>query len=355
MHKKFRAVLVWMSGLFAPHAMFLPRTLKIGGSSAHRSLIHYADRQVRLKTGDDPASANRKIFTDNETLGPLHRYPEWDRVPFMLTGSHYKSGTIMIGDVLQAMVRTLAQHDPAGRAKTHHYNYGYGEEYGIGNSPTSLHYFYPDAYTYTNLTNHASAFRFVHIIRDPIEMTISAYWYIRRQQEEGEGDRGWGPSQIITDSEMAQLLSTGVGAGLEIVAHGMLTKTVQAMQGFYNASRGDTRVLTIGLENFEADFNKTVQCTHRFHMEPVMPQVCKSLADALLEGAQIADARRRKATLKSDHFNSDENKQLSRNLIATSTSPVWEKLREARRELGYLGSEIDDSFWLPMPSQCSFN
>lgn len=267
----------------------------------------------------------------------------------MLTGAHYKSGTKVLCDLGQAMVMTLAQHDPTGGAKTYLANYGYAEEYGIDGSPSSLHYFFPDAFYYANLTNHT--FRFVHVIRDPIEMAISAYWYIRRQQT----DRGWGPSQIVTDSELAQLLSKDVGSGLEIVAHGILAKTVQEMQGFHNASRGDTRVMTLGIENFKADFNKTVRCIHRFLMEPVMPQIYNSLSHALLEGAQIADARRRKATLMPDHFNTDENKKLSRRLIATSTSHVWAKLREVRRELGYLANHEAESFSLPLPSQCSFD
>ena len=276
--------------------------------------------------------------------------PDWSRMPFMLTGAHYKTGTEILQEVDAAMVKTLAQQDPAGRAVPYYRRHGYGFEVGIGTEPAILSIARSTDQIYANLTSRQ--FRFVHAIRDPIEMVISAYWYLIRQQV----DIGWGPGTILTLAEVAQLQKTNVITGLEIVARGVLKHTISDILGFLNTSRGDVRVMTVGLEDFESDFNKTVSCMYRFLLEPVMPQTYKSLASSALGAAQAADARRRKAATGTNakHFNSDENKTLSRNLIAASTNPVWGEIRKARHEFGYLATQDPGRFRLPWPAQCSF-
>ena len=99
--------------------------------------------------------------------------PDWSRMPFMLTGAHYKTGTEILQEVDAAMVKTLAQQDPAGRAVPYYRRHGYGFEVGIGTEPAILSIARSTDQIYANLTSRQ--FRFVHAIRDPIEMVISAY------------------------------------------------------------------------------------------------------------------------------------------------------------------------------------
>lgn len=280
---------------------------------------------------------------------PIQAEPDWARIkiPFMLTGSHFKTGTDTVFELSAAIASTLAKRHPAGNATPYFSFNGYAHEVGVGSEPSALNFNNARDYIYTNLTGRH--FRFVHVIRDPIEMVISAYWYVRRQQR----DLGW-PSPIITRAEREQLLGADVITGLEIVAQGMLNTSIPSIRGFLKASNGDPRVMTIGLEDIESDFNKTVSCMYRFLLEPIMPKDFKSILSSSLEVAQAADARRRK-TAKKDvkHFNTDENKILSRELIALSTNPVWEELREVRHELSYLATQDPGRFRLPWPAQCS--
>lgn len=275
---------------------------------------------------------------------------DWKKLPFMLAGSHYKCGTETLQELVVAMAITLAEHDPAGHAP-YYKPHGWGREAGIGDAPIALNFAYPAEYTYANLTGRP--FRLFHSIRDPIEMTISAYWYIRRQSV--PFDLGWGPSQIVTLDEYAKLLSADVITGLEITARGVLNTEIKDIRGLLKASRGDARVVTVSLEDIEDNFNRTIGCMHRFLMEPIAPKLYKALASSLLDGAQLADSGSHQASVDENaiHFNSDENKVISRNLIAASTNPVWDELREVRREFGYQATG-DGRYRRPWPSQCLF-
>lgn len=281
---------------------------------------------------------------------PIRADPDWDRIkiPFMLTGSNFKTGTDTMAELSAAIASTLAKRHPAGNATPYFSFNGYAHEIGVGSEPTALNFNHARDYIYTNITSRS--FRFVHSIRDPIEMVISGYWFVRRQSR----DLGW-PSPIITRAERERLLEADVITGLEIVARGMLNTSIPNIRGFLRASNGDTRVMTIGLEDIESDFNETVSCMYRFLLEPIMPKDFNSILSSSLEVAQAANAQRGKTTAKKDaeHFNTDGNKVLSRELIALSTNPVWEELRQFRHELGYLATQDPGRFRLPWPGQCS--
>eukprot|EP00930_Biecheleria_cincta_P051077 TRINITY_DN3623_c0_g1_i4.p1 TRINITY_DN3623_c0_g1~~TRINITY_DN3623_c0_g1_i4.p1 ORF type:complete len:321 (-),score=30.18 TRINITY_DN3623_c0_g1_i4:252-1214(-) len=315
-----QAALIWICTIVAPQAMFL-----------------------------QPRNPSRPILDAmNQITRPFKADPDWARIkiPFMLTGTEFKTGTEVTLELTGAIASTLAKRHHA----TPYVSYnGYGSEVGVGSEPTALHFNHASEYIYTNLTSRSGHFRFILVIRDPIEMVISGYWYIRRQS----GDLGE-PSPIITRAEREQLLGADVITGLEIVAQGMLKTTFPNICGFLKASNGDVRVMTIGLEDIESDLNQTVSCMYRFLLEPVMPNDFKSILSSSLEVAQAADARRRKKVAEkyAEHFNADENRVLSRKLIDLSSNPVWEEIRKTRHELGYIATQDPASFRLPWPAQC---
>eukprot|EP00930_Biecheleria_cincta_P051076 TRINITY_DN3623_c0_g1_i3.p1 TRINITY_DN3623_c0_g1~~TRINITY_DN3623_c0_g1_i3.p1 ORF type:complete len:270 (-),score=16.97 TRINITY_DN3623_c0_g1_i3:467-1276(-) len=243
-----QAALVWICMIVAPQAMHLKLR-----QHSYRIMDTMTFRGLRQKI-----MPNWPPIPMLDTLtyipSPKQPDPDWGariKIPFMLTGAHYKTGTVLMMELNAALSTTLAKRDPAGNATPYYSLHEYATEFGVGSEPTALSFHPACEYTYTNITSRSHHFRFVHVIRDPIEMVISGYWYLRRQPD----DRGLF-HEVVTRAEREQLLRDDVITGLEIVAQGMLKTTIPDMRGFLKASNGDVRVMTIGLEDFDSDFNK---------------------------------------------------------------------------------------------------
>eukprot|EP00930_Biecheleria_cincta_P051074 TRINITY_DN3623_c0_g1_i1.p1 TRINITY_DN3623_c0_g1~~TRINITY_DN3623_c0_g1_i1.p1 ORF type:complete len:109 (-),score=9.69 TRINITY_DN3623_c0_g1_i1:97-423(-) len=97
-----QAALIWICMIVAPQAMHL-----------------------RLRQHSYPSmDAVREIPT------PKRPDPDWARIkiPFMLTGSHYKTGTVVMTQLDTAIASALAKRDPAGNATPYVSKHGYAYE-----------------------------------------------------------------------------------------------------------------------------------------------------------------------------------------------------------------------------------
>merc|ERR1712048_963625 len=115
----------------------------------------------------------------------------------------------------------------------------------------------------------------------------SAYWYHLHESD----------TQFVPGTGPKILGATGTLAGLEIEARAELQSTLRDMREVGGAAQGDERILTIGLEDFQDDFNRTTSRIYSFLLGP------KRDADvaALVDAAAIYDQRQMDAGMPRMH------------------------------------------------------
>lgn len=194
-------------------------------------------------------------------------------------------------------------------------------------------------------------YKLVNIIRDPIETTISGYWY--HLDNANVSHVGTGPAKLGP-------LSTAEGLNLEAARE--YASTLHTIDDVLKATGEDSKSLNIGLESFDDDFNATVRCIFGFFHGHDDMQL-----QALVDAVQFADkgrwrddpglraeaARHGRPNRQPIHTNSRKNKEAARRLIAESTDPVWDKLRSLRTSWGYTRQGKSGQFRRPLPRQCA--
>lgn len=188
--------------------------------------------------------------------------------------------------------------------------------------------------------------KLVHIIRDPLELVVSAYWYHTTSSDGAP-----------MSPKMLKLMNTQAGLGVEALHE--LRGNLKNMEETIEVSSADPEVLTVGLENFHDDFNRTLRCIYGFLFEVGQdnPQL-----QGFIHRAQIADTTRwsHKETEQINKdmgmefpisIGSEANKEKAKSLIASSINPVWNVVRGLRPKFGY--REVSaGKFRTPFSSHC---
>mmetsp|Transcript_73761 Transcript_73761/g.171065 ORF Transcript_73761/g.171065 Transcript_73761/m.171065 type:complete len:311 (-) Transcript_73761:81-1013(-) len=182
-----------------------------------------------------------------------------------------------------------------------------------------------DLASYVHLRESKRPYKMIHLIRDPMGVIVSGYFHHLKYSDTPRMMFMTGPDQLMKHSFLE---------GLQVEAFAELKGTIQEMLEVTNATQGDPNVLTIGVEDFKDNFNKTVQCMYSFLKEPGSLAVQK-----LVEAAQVANLKNRPAwelqKIDPGHFTDDELKDGANSLIAIDPHPVWKSVQKTRWQLGY--------------------
>lgn len=231
-------------------------------------------------------------------------------------GCHHKTGTHLLQHIQEAWVEKLGPTLRIGSAERH-------QDFNQESSPMSRRYQCLDVKAYQNLKEHPvlHPYKLVHVIRDPLDMVVSAYWYHIHDID----------TQMVPGTGPAILQQHDMITGLKIEARGELQSTLQEELAVVKASAGDDRVLTIGLEDFQDDFNGTVATIYAFLFgsnDPDAKQMCTK--------ATVADKNSQR--FQGDdpgHIADSRNEDIALSAISSSNETIWDEVRAFRKDFGY--------------------
>jgi len=272
-------------------------------------------------------------------------------LPLFVFVSHHKAGTHLVDQLVRSSRLVFGEAMRFGDANSP--GNAFRHDWSAADDIRLLrHYWRMDNVSFQLLDAGCRPFKMVHVIRDPMELIISAYWYHRKYMDVPFGH----------ETNFKTLQSVSLGEGLEREALANLHGTLREMADVVKLTAVDERVITIGLEDFGDDFNLTVSCVFQYLLErSPWSRRWKSLVDS----AQIANkelwSRPERSHLRSEidrdsplHpivATSKSERALAMALIDASTSPVWKEVGSLRLALGY-AEQTFGTLRRPMPEVC---
>jgi len=185
------------------------------------------------------------------------------------------------------------------------------------------------------LRHRARSFKLIHVIREPLAMSVSGYWY---HLHSGDHPRGAGPLELSV---------LNLTAGLELNARAMLRCCVQPMVENTHAIAGDGRFLTFDISDIGDDWKAVALRVSAFLFSGSPGPTARLLASpSPFKGAGDATAAR----LIGHHIASVSNTSRAFAAIEASRDAVWDELRAARQRLGYANTPRG---WRYIPSSRS--
>lgn len=256
----------------------------------------------------------------------LKATPAW---PVLVEATHHKAGSHLLAELsgLPRSLKVIGMPLQVDDRRGHRWHDP------VSSFPVSRlrQYWAFDAESYTALVSGTQPFKLVHLIRDPLEMVISAYWYHLRHND----------TQVVLGTGPSELQSLDTLAGLEKEAAAEFKYSLAHMLASTQVMSADPRVRTIAFEDFDDDFNGTVSCLYRFLLRPDHPELGK-----LLEEAQVANRRTwTRNTGKTLNLLTDmaavsvtraSDRVRALQLISNSSNPVWNQVHAMRALLGYV-------------------
>ena len=190
---------------------------------------------------------------------------------------------------------------------------------------------------------NGQAFKLIHIVRDPVAVCVSGYWYHRTN-----------PTDLIAKKQQRRpgmLLKLGLSDGLVFNAAGQLPMVASMVQ-WAGILAADRRVLTLGLEDFASDsWNATAALLADF-MFPAEEGLGAQARHFLAQPTPFKDESARRSNLSVSHFTLRVDELRAFDAINRSTDPVWSKLYTLRRTLGYVNTADGDPHgWRYAPSR----
>ena len=193
--------------------------------------------------------------------------------------------------------------------------------------------------------HHGSSrgFRLVHIIRDPVAMCVSGYWYHRTGAELISYAHRKDPL-LLRNLNLSQGLIVNAQSQLPIITTMVqLVKTLAA----------DRQVLTLGLEDFSSSWNATARVLAKF-MFPAEEGLGALAKRFLARPTPFKDesARTNASNLAISHFAKRADELLAFSAIEQSAHPVWRQMQSFRPSLGYVNYATGDpDGWRYAPSR----
>ncbi|KAJ1462133.1 hypothetical protein M885DRAFT_202951 [Pelagophyceae sp. CCMP2097] len=231
--------------------------------------------------------------------------------PLWVFATHHKTGTHLFREFAAALAATLGPSVPVAN--------GYRKHRRLPPRDNSSVLFHPcfDAEGFADLVASGRDFRVAHVVRDPVALVVSAYAYHLHSND----------TQLVPDVRPTTLAKMSLEAGLAHEARGDLRSTLPEILSALEATRGDARVLTVGLEDFEDDF---VRAATRVQAHLLRPYV---------SGALPLDSKWRSADAATknigDHRTPDDVKTEAVAVIERSKDAVWDQVRAYRTTFGY--------------------
>jgi hypothetical protein len=178
---------------------------------------------------------------------------------------------------------------------------------------------------WATLSSWARSIKMIHVIREPVAMAVSAYWYALRMHG------------ADSPSGMKVLGELNMSAGLELNARAMMGRYIGGMVETTIALEGERRQIAIGIEDFGDNwpvvaarisallFNSSAGPTSLLLASGSPFKVPSSVPNAGVGGGGSSGS----------HFASGSNTTLAFATIEESDEVVWDDLREARQRIGY--------------------
>lgn len=266
---------------------------------------------------------------------PVLGLPQTQAPSHWFIASHHKTGTYLMFELVAA-VANLTQPPmhvfkkfgkPDSELSGGH-NYHIAPPWDSTNA--IVEYSLIDATAWRLLVDGGRSFKLVHLIRDPLELVISGYWY----------HRFTGDSQVVPcpgcDGHPSLVYGNlSVERGLEAEAHAELVSTLPEISSTLQLSYDDPRVLTMGLEEFSDDFEGAVTRLWRFWATGCDEALCRTPLAQVLAAAAPANIREDPNATASVHVNTEQRKLTARALINKSHNEVWDKVRALRHPFRY--------------------
>lgn len=274
--------------------------------------ICFRDEQLLLQLETNVISmpsevvgASDKTQTDVESLAK-------GRV--LAVATHHKTGTVLLSCIADKLVD----------------NVEVVTRYGVHDEHTSLfrHYNLMDIKAYDILKEERN-YRLIHVVRDPIALIISGYCYHLRKAD----------TQLVPNTGPKVLRDLSLEEGLVHEAHSEMISTLTEMSGLMNATFGDEQVATIGLEDFEYNFDGTIALIVEFLFGKNHPR-----ANEMVQRAALCNIKNNEVLMKqmasNGHINSKECYSEASNTIKRSKNQIWEDVRAFGHELGFVDGRL---------------
>ena len=240
----------------------------------------------------------------------------------ILVGTHHKTGTVL----LSKLFRLASKFMGVPRLR----------EVQVTNRTQCAHYFH-EKQPAVCLVEHMSArdlhawawkpnVPFIHAVRDPLEMCVSAYQYHLLGAEPWLNQ----PLRDLNGSSLQQYYNAiGPKQAVAFECKRMMFELVETTL-IYNATKTRPRTLTVRLEDFGASFDDTVRGMFQFL------GTSPSHTDQLVNASAAYDLKRTPA-LDARHVSSTVDKSTLRNMVM-SDPLVGQLMTDLRVTLGYAGS-----------------
>ena len=249
--------------------------------------------------------------------------------------SHHKTGTILLDAILEPIKGLFNPKLSYRLYYSHHIHES------VSWSSDVFKYNLIDGQAWARIAHSGhSGIRVVHLIREPVELCISGYWYHLRSTD----------TQFVPGVSPAILERHDTESGLELNTRGTLKSTLPEIRSAVEAMKDDVRVLTIGLEAFGDDYDLTCKRIYDFLMRGNDEFAKKLPLSRFLRATAVG-----KHPKNSNHVGDLDEKEVARGIIASSTNQeLWDNVRAYRKIFGYV--EVCPGAWRfhgdPAPQEC---
>lgn len=257
---------------------------------------------------------------------PLEKFGE---TIIIATATHHKTGTVMFFNWWSVVClpyfvvddQISCHHDPSPRCFDNPNTYEKVVQVLQDGRFTRFHFTQLSAYAFDLLVK-AKPYRLVHVIRDPLEIVVSAYLYHRRVW-----DTHLVPSNVTPNSH--ERMSTG----LVIEAFAQKRSTLAEITEVLARIDDDKNTLTLGLEDFIDDFREASKQSLMF----LFPSLLYSTRERILN-ATITHQKSSVAT--SSHVTERHAKAIALHAVEQSNQAIWTEIRGLREVFGYISRPI---------------